>query len=170
MQVSAGIFPTGERNTANVPTMKQATPVAARICHPAPDSSMRRNLTECPTAAINAQYRNARRGGRLIAENPIAAKAAKSASCNISIIILSLYFNFYRLFSSCYPIFLEFLSTCAGIQPSSTGIASYISMNQDHFLPLQNIGMCINIIPATSPIERQSVSTIASRKRAKAQI
>jgi hypothetical protein len=53
---------------------------------------MRRNLSEWPTAANIAQYKNALRGGLLIEAKPIAAIAAKTASLKKSSSMIVLIF------------------------------------------------------------------------------
>ncbi len=80
-QVSAGIFPYGDNSTARVPTIKAAIVLAATIWMSKSEEFINKYRAECPTAAIIAQNRYAFFGGLLIDANPMAAIAAKRASC-----------------------------------------------------------------------------------------
>ena len=68
--------------------MKEAIAVAATICIAPKAGLISRNRHECPAAAMSAQYRYAPRGGLLTEAKPIAAIAAKKASCRNSVIII----------------------------------------------------------------------------------
>ncbi len=54
--VSGGVFTTGEKTTAMMPTMNAATSEAVTMCSLTPNSGViSMNLTACPIAAIAAQ-------------------------------------------------------------------------------------------------------------------